>query len=43
LYGPNHGYTATYAAGPGVHSVCSYGINVGAGTNVVLGCRAITL
>ncbi len=43
LYGANHGFTATYAAGPGVHNVCSYGINVGAGTNVLLGCRTIAL
>jgi hypothetical protein len=43
LYGAGHGYTATYAASPGSHSVCTYGINVGAGSNVLLGCRAVTI
>jgi hypothetical protein len=43
LYGASHGYTATYAAPPGVHNVCTYGINVGAGANVQLGCRTVAV
>jgi hypothetical protein len=40
-YGPNRGYLATYPAAPGRHDVCTYGINVGAGQNVLLGCRTV--
>jgi hypothetical protein len=43
LYGSNHGYSATLAAGGGSHTVCAYGINVGAGTNPQLGCRSVTV
>jgi hypothetical protein len=43
LYGPNHGYTATYAATPGAHSVCTYAINVAAGTNVLLECKSVVV
>ena len=43
VYGANHGYTATYAATPGWHNVCTYGINVGAGGNVLLGCKTVAL
>jgi hypothetical protein len=42
-YGPNHGYTAAYPAAPGRHTVCTYAINVGAGSTVLLGCRAATV
>ncbi len=38
-YGPRHGYTFSVAASPGPHQVCLYGINTGAGANVLLGCR----
>jgi hypothetical protein len=38
-YGPAHGFDATIAA-PGARSICAYAINVGAGTNQILGCRA---
>lgn len=40
-YGSNRGYVATYPAAPGLRNVCTYGINVGAGQNVLLGCRQI--
>jgi hypothetical protein len=43
LYGADHGYSVSYPASPGPHTVCTYGINVGAGSNVLLGCAAVTL
>jgi glucose/arabinose dehydrogenase len=44
LSGPNHGYDAVVAAGPGPHRVCVYGINlVGPPGNATLGCRTITV
>jgi subtilisin family serine protease len=42
-YGPNHGYGTTVAAGGGAHLVCAYAINVGAGGNVLLGCRVVNV
>jgi hypothetical protein len=39
--GTAHGYSGTIATTPGNHTVCAYGINVGAGTNTVLGCRSV--
>ena len=43
-WGPNHGYQLNIPMGPGVHHVCTYGINVGAGTgNPVLGCRDVSV
>ena len=41
----SHGYEVLVPLGtPGVHSVCTYGINVGEGTtNVLLGCRGLTV
>jgi hypothetical protein len=42
-YGSAHGYDLTIPAAPGPHTVCVYGINVGAGTvNTQLGCRTVT-
>ena len=43
LYGSNHGYSATLLTSGGSHTVCTYGINVGGGTNTQLGCRSVTL
>jgi hypothetical protein len=40
-YGDQHGYDVTFNA-PGARSVCVYGINAGAGTNSLLGCRTIS-
>ena len=43
VFGPAHGYEATFGGVPGgPHTVCTYGINVGAGTNALAGCRTIT-
>ena len=42
-YGPSHGYAASFGASPGAHTVCAYGINVGAGANSLLGCRTVTV
>lgn len=41
-YGSNHGYTGSVPVGPGDHTVCVYGINVGPGSNGTLGCRAVS-
>lgn len=43
-WGPNHGYLTTIpTSANGSTSVCTYGIDVGAGSNVVLGCRSLEL
>lgn len=40
LFGSAHGYEAEMPnVGPGHHHVCTYGINVGEGTNATLGCQ----
>jgi hypothetical protein len=41
--GPTHGYAVDVPAAPGAHTVCSYGINVGSGTNSLLGCKSIVV
>jgi len=38
-YGANHGYEISIGVEPGRHSVCVFGINVGAGSNTLLQCR----
>jgi hypothetical protein len=39
-----HGYAGTVELAPGRHTVCTYAINVGAGTsNTHLGCRSVTV
>ncbi len=40
-YGDKHGFSATLNAAPGQHNVCAYGINVGVGDNVLLGCQTV--
>ena len=40
-YGAQHGYGARVPAGAGDNQVCTYGINVGGGGNVLLGCRTV--
>jgi len=40
--GPNHGFATTFASTAGSHSVCLYAIDGNGGTNVLLGCRAVT-
>lgn len=43
VFGANHGFEATFTpVGGGPHTVCAYGINVGAGGNGTLGCRTFT-
>ena len=43
-YGPNHGYSLTVPAAPGVHQVCVTANNIGAGTtSPQLGCRTLTV
>jgi hypothetical protein len=41
--GSNHGISATLALSGGRHQVCAYGINVGPGSNSLLGCGTVTL
>ena len=40
-YGPARGFSGTVAARGGTRTVCVYGINIGVGTNVLLGCRVV--
>ncbi len=42
-YGASHGYIATLPAPAGPVQVCAYGINSGPGSNVLLGCRTVTV
>jgi hypothetical protein len=42
-WGTAHGFDGVVAAVPGPHNVCVYAINVGPGSHVVLGCRAVTV
>ena len=39
--GPLHGFNATLPARSGLRTVCVYGINVGGGSNSLLGCRQV--
>ncbi len=40
--GGRTGFTGTIALfGPGRHTVCVFGINVGPGANVLIGCRTV--
>jgi len=41
-YGANHGFSSTGAiAGTAGNTVCAYGINVGPGSNALLGCKTV--
>jgi N-acetylmuramoyl-L-alanine amidase len=40
-YGGGHGFDGQLLSAPGVHTLCVYGINIGAGVNSVLGCRSV--
>lgn len=43
-YGSAHGYAATFAAPPGTHTVCVYGIDIaGSGANSGRGCRSVAV
>jgi hypothetical protein len=41
--GDRHGYALSVAVDAGVNVVCVYGINVGVGTNSLIGCRVVTI
>jgi hypothetical protein len=41
--GSNHGYAIEVPALPGPHTVCTFGINAGAGGNSVLGCKTVNV
>lgn len=41
--GPNHGYSTSIALAGGLHSVCIYGVNVGPGSNSLIGCRSVSV
>jgi hypothetical protein len=41
-YGASHGFVAFTPLSPGNHTVCLYGMNLGAGSNVRLKCVAVT-
>jgi hypothetical protein len=42
--GPNHGFDIRVTAPTtGTHTVCAYGINVGSGTNTLIGCGSVTI
>ncbi|MCT9818774.1 hypothetical protein N3K63_00595 [Microbacterium sp. W1N] len=42
-YGSRHGVDATVKLAAGTHTICAYGINVGAGVNALLGCTDVTV
>ena len=43
LFGPNHGYNATFTVTAAAHRVCVYAINIGAGTvNPLLSCTDVS-
>ena len=41
--GPNHGYTLTFPATNGTHSVCAYAIDATGGPNPAVACRTVTV
>ena len=42
-YGPSRGYDITVPAARGTHDVCTYGINVAAGSNSLVACRKVSV
>ncbi|MEO6885438.1 MAG: fibronectin type III domain-containing protein, partial [Jatrophihabitantaceae bacterium] len=38
-----HGFTAQIPLPDGTHSICAFAINVATGTNILLGCKTVTL
>ena len=42
-FGDGHGYSVSVPVGAGVNVVCVYGINVGVGSNSLIGCRLVTI
>lgn len=41
-YGPNHGFSVSFDTGQGDFQACLYAINVGSGTNTMLGCKMLS-
>jgi N-acetylmuramoyl-L-alanine amidase len=41
--GSQHGFSAAFPVSDGAHRVCAYAINLGAGRNAALGCRAVSV
>lgn len=41
--GPSTGFSQSLFLSPGVHSICAYAINIGAGAGDLLGCRQVTI
>lgn len=41
-YGAAHGFEFTVPVGPGTFQACIYGINVGEGSNQLIGCRSVS-
>ena len=42
-FGDRHGYAVSVPARAGINVVCVYGINVGAGSNRLVGCRDVSV
>ncbi|MGK2958802.1 MAG: N,N-dimethylformamidase beta subunit family domain-containing protein [Acidimicrobiales bacterium] len=42
-FGNAHGFDTVFGVDAGTHSACVYGINQGPGTNVLIGCRTVTV
>ncbi len=42
-YGDGHGFAALLPAGIGQHQVCAHAINVGVGSNALLGCQTVSV
>jgi hypothetical protein len=42
-YGAPHGFIQTIPTTAGTHTVCSYGVNIGAGSDSLIGCKSVTL
>ena len=42
-FGDRHGYSLSVPARAGVNLVCVYGINIGVGTNSLIGCRDVSV
>ncbi|MFT4306919.1 MAG: hypothetical protein QM604_08515 [Microbacterium sp.] len=42
-YGSAHGIDSTFSLTAGTHSLCAYGINVGTGSNSLLGCTSVVV
>jgi hypothetical protein len=42
-FGPSHGIDETWSLPPGQHTLCAWAINVGPGSNTMLGCATFTV